>query len=80
MTLAFELDLLNITAYSESGTIGLLLISSEKSSIVVSLIMEFSLRFPDKIAKSKLLPKNRAAITAVNLVKKLAELLPQSLP
>ena len=52
MTLAFELDLLNITAYSESGTIGLLLISSEKSSIVVSLTMELSLRFPDKIAKS----------------------------
>ena len=57
MTLAFELDLLNITAYSESGTIGLVLISSEKSSIVVSLIIDFSLRFPDRIANSKLLPK-----------------------
>ena len=76
----FELDLLNITAYSESGTMGLLLISSEKSSIVVSLTMDFSLRFPDKIAKSKLFPKNRAAMTAVNLVKKLAELLPVSIP
>ena len=48
MTLAFELDLLNITAYSESGTIGLVLISSEKSSIVVSLIIDFSLSFQIK--------------------------------
>ena len=80
ITLVFELDLLNMTAYSESGTIGLSLLSSEKSSIVVSLTMDFSLRFPDKIAKNKLLPKNRAAITAVNLVKKLAELLPVSIP
>ena len=42
--------------------IGLVLISSEKSSIVVSLTMDFSFRFPDKIA---------GALTALKLAKRM---------
>tara|TARA_B100001741_G_C16491950_1_gene570147 strand:- start:374 stop:799 length:426 start_codon:yes stop_codon:yes gene_type:complete len=80
----FVLKLVNfdITIYSVSGTIGLFSSMSLSiiSSISVLFIIDFSFKFPDKIANKRLFPKNKAAIIAVSFVRKLAELLPVSIP